>query len=80
MRSAARCLPSLRLRAAKALYMATMTDTPYLDCINAPLVYFSPCIALLVAVAVATAHHNSDVPFSHPAFFLNCLPPPFCPR
>jgi hypothetical protein len=71
MRSAARCHPSLRLWVAKALYMATMTDTPYLDHIHAPLCVLLPLHRASGCCGGHNCHHNSDVPLSPP--FLNCL-------
>ena len=66
-----------RCRETNALYIATMTDTPYLDRTSDTHFVYFPCIALLVLCGGRDCHHNSDVPLSHPPFFLNCLLPSF---
>ena len=60
MRSAAGCQLSLRLWVPKALYMATMTDTPNLDRHKCATLCTSPLHRASSYSGGRDCHHNSD--------------------
>jgi len=61
---------------ATALYITTVTDTPYLDRTSAPLCVLPPLHRDSGCCGGPSCRHDSDVSLS-PPFFLNCLFPPF---